>query len=219
VAAFYAEDHLGSIRDLRMGDGQVLASYDYEPYGAPTRADETGGVTADYRYAGLVNHAPSGLYLAHYRAYSPTTGRWMSRDPIFEAGGVNLYAYVGNNPVNGIDPSGLVKLYGSWCGPNWTGGFRKSYDELDATERSIVLPPTDNLDRCCQVHDIAYADCRARYSCDAEARKTCFKEADRRLSSCSAGAGGGQSPMILLFGNPQKRIEEYMRGSSPSGGP
>ena len=115
VAAFYAEDHLGSIRDLRMGDGQVQASYDYDPYGAPTRTDETGGVTADYRYAGLVHHAPSGLYLAHYRAYSPTIGRWVSRDPIFEAGGVNLYAYVDNNPLKYIDPYGLSKfdkLYG-----------------------------------------------------------------------------------------------------------
>ena len=108
VAAFYAEDHLGSIRDLRLGDGQVLASYDYDPYGTPTRSDETGGIRADYRYAGLVNHAQSGLYLANYRAYSPQTGRWISRDPIFEAGGVNLYAYVGGNPLRWIDPLGLA---------------------------------------------------------------------------------------------------------------
>ena len=115
VATFYAEDHLGSIRDLRMGDGQVLASYDYDPYGIPTRADETGGTHADYRYAGLVNHAQSGLYLAHYRAYSAQYGRWISRDPIFEAGGVNLYAYVGGNPVSYIDPIGeLGFLPAAW---------------------------------------------------------------------------------------------------------
>jgi YD repeat-containing protein len=47
VAAFYAEDHLGSVRDLRVGDEQVQAAYDYAPYGAPTRADETNGVSAD----------------------------------------------------------------------------------------------------------------------------------------------------------------------------
>jgi RHS repeat-associated protein len=67
-------------------------------------------VHADYRYAALVSHAQSGLYLANYRAYSPTTGRWLSRDPIFEAGGVNLYAYVGGNPISRIDPLGLTTI-------------------------------------------------------------------------------------------------------------
>ena len=116
VATFYAEDHLGSIRDLRMGDGQVLASYDYDPYGAPTRTDETGGVTADYRYAGLVQHAPSGLYLAHYRAYRPAYGRWITRDPVGEVAGANLYAYVGNNPLTRIDPTGLDWIYSQSTG-------------------------------------------------------------------------------------------------------
>ena len=47
------------------------------------------------------------MYLTYYRAYSPNTGRWISRDPIFEAGGVNLYAYVGNSPIDRTDPLGL----------------------------------------------------------------------------------------------------------------
>lgn len=45
VAAFYAEDHLGSIRDLRLGDGQVLASYDYDPYGTPPAATRPAAST------------------------------------------------------------------------------------------------------------------------------------------------------------------------------
>jgi RHS repeat-associated protein len=53
-------------------------------------------------------HAPSGLYLTKYRAYDPKDGRWLSRDPIEEAGGINLYAYVGGNPVNYNDPLGLA---------------------------------------------------------------------------------------------------------------
>ncbi|GHU24262.1 hypothetical protein AGMMS50243_27130 [Betaproteobacteria bacterium] len=80
--------------------------YDYDPYGSlinnPTSAPEFG-------YAGMQYHQPSGLYLTKYRAYDPRTGRWLSRDPIGEAGGLNLYGYVGGNPVSFVDPLGLAK--------------------------------------------------------------------------------------------------------------
>jgi len=112
----------------------------------------------------------------------------------------------------------LVKLYGSWCGPDWTGGFRQSYNELDPVERSIALSPVDELDTCCQTHDITYANCREKNPCDKKARAQCMQEADRELSSCSANSGGDQSPMILLFGNPQNRIQDYMKDSNPDGG-
>ena len=92
---YYAQDHLGSVRDLVNASGTVLASYDYDPYGNPTRATSTNGARADYRYAGLFYHAQSGLYLTHYRVYDPVTARWLSRDPIGETGGINLYGYVG----------------------------------------------------------------------------------------------------------------------------
>jgi RHS repeat-associated protein len=52
-------------------------------------------------------HAQSGLYLTKYRFYDPQTGRWLSRDPIGEAGGINLYGYVGGNPVSWFDFHGL----------------------------------------------------------------------------------------------------------------
>lgn len=44
--------------------------------------------------------------------YNPTQGRWLTRDPLGEAGGTNLYAFVGNNSVNWLDPWGLVITYG-----------------------------------------------------------------------------------------------------------
>ena len=48
------------------------------------------------------------------RWYSPSTGHWLSRDPIQEQGGLNLYAFVGNNPVSGVDPLGQ-KQYTIWA--------------------------------------------------------------------------------------------------------
>ncbi len=51
--------------------------------------------------------AGTGLYLTQYRAYDPSTGKWISRDPIAEEGGVNLYTYVSNNPLRYTDRLGL----------------------------------------------------------------------------------------------------------------
>ena len=53
-------------------------------------------------------HAGIGLHLAFYRAYSAELGRWLSRDPAGEKGGINLYAYVENNILNMVDLLGLV---------------------------------------------------------------------------------------------------------------
>jgi RHS repeat-associated protein len=54
----------------------------------------------------------TGLYLTHYRAYDPVTARWLSRDPIEEHGGVNLYSYVSGNPASRTDPLGLCEKGG-----------------------------------------------------------------------------------------------------------
>jgi RHS repeat-associated protein len=103
--AYYAKDRLGSVRDVLDERGKSIARYDYDPYGQfivqPEKAPEFG-------YAGMRYHAASGLYLTKYRAYDPQTARWLSRDPIEEAGGINLYGYVGGNPISHTDPLGLT---------------------------------------------------------------------------------------------------------------
>jgi RHS repeat-associated protein len=104
---YHAKDHLGSIRDALNERGDSLARYDYSPYGEFIGKPET---KPEFGYAGMHYHAGSGLYLTHYRAYDPQSGRWLSRDPIEELGGINLYAYVGGNPVSFIDPTGEVAI-------------------------------------------------------------------------------------------------------------
>jgi RHS repeat-associated protein len=76
----------------------------YTLWGGRTRL--SGDLDADFGFTGHYHHAPSGLSLAPYRAYSSEMGRWLSRDPIGEEGGINLYGYVNNNPVGAIDPEG-----------------------------------------------------------------------------------------------------------------
>jgi RHS repeat-associated protein len=104
-AYFYTRDHLGSVRELTTSTGTIAARYDYDPYGVTTLIQGTN--LADFQYAGMYVHQPSGYYLSATRAYSPNLGRWITKDPIQEKGGLNMYAYCGNNPVNAVDPSGL----------------------------------------------------------------------------------------------------------------
>jgi RHS repeat-associated protein len=85
------------------GKGKSLGKLDYGPYGEAAKA--TGQAT-DFRYANMFYLPRENLYLTHYRFYDPDTARWLNRDPIGEIGGLNLYGYVGGNPVNFVDPTG-----------------------------------------------------------------------------------------------------------------
>ena len=106
---FYTLDHLGSIREVTNSSAAVQTRYDYDPYGRKTvtHVSSPSSVDADFGYTGHYYHAPSSLSLTLYRAYDPDTARWLSRDPIGERGGLNLYGYCRNKPVNRIDPLGL----------------------------------------------------------------------------------------------------------------
>ena len=107
VDYYYTKDHLGSIREVVAADGATVhAVYDYSPWGEVTGIGDSS-VASDFLYTGHYFHAPSNLFLTHYRAYDPELGKWLSRDPIAENGGINLYAYVGNDPVNFLDYLGL----------------------------------------------------------------------------------------------------------------
>jgi RHS repeat-associated protein len=98
---FYTRDHLGSIREVVNNSGSVVARYDYDPYGRRTKL--SGTFDSDFGFTGHYYHAPSGLHFAPFRAYSAELGRWLSRDPNEEEGGINLYGYVASNPANLVD--------------------------------------------------------------------------------------------------------------------
>ena len=104
---YYTFDHLGSVRELTDSTGTVRCQYDYDPFGGLTALVTDNSVSSDFRFTGHYYHWQSGLHLTWFRAYDATTARWLSRDPIQEVGGLNLFAYVANDPVNYIDLFGL----------------------------------------------------------------------------------------------------------------
>jgi RHS repeat-associated protein len=116
---FYHTNHQGSITDITSISGTIIKQYRYDSYG--NLILENGpSITDDFAYAGRKLHERSGLYYYRNRFYSPVLGRFITQDPIGLLGGANLYAYVGNDPANYIDPLGLVGTWPDWAG---TGGL------------------------------------------------------------------------------------------------
>lgn len=92
---------------IRGSDKTVQAQYAYRPFGTPERNDL--GVAGNMRWRGLPYDAETGLYYVRARYYDAETGRFLSEDPIGLDGGINQYAFGGNDPINHRDPSGLCE--------------------------------------------------------------------------------------------------------------
>lgn len=100
-------DYLGSPRlVIDTTTGTVAQRVDYDEFGKVIQNTNSG--FQPFGFAGGVYDQHTGLIRFGARDYDPEAGRWTIRDPIlFDGGDTNLYGYVGNNPVNWVDPLGL----------------------------------------------------------------------------------------------------------------
>jgi RHS repeat-associated protein len=123
--SWYLTDHLGSVRLITDNSAAVIDQIDYDAWGNIT--NETNATNGDrYKYASGQYDAILGMTLyAHNstgRWYMASNGNWLNADPTGLAAGPNPYDYVGNNPTNAIDPSGLAekpdseKIFGNQYG-------------------------------------------------------------------------------------------------------
>ncbi|MEA4883918.1 MAG: RHS repeat-associated core domain-containing protein [Clostridia bacterium] len=107
---FLHTDMVGSIRAITDSAGQVVARFEYEPFGL--LAMSTGPMASGaHRFTGKPEDGATELYYFGARHYDPRVGRFISRDPVRQE--LNWYAYVSMNPIAHVDHDGLREAMGA----------------------------------------------------------------------------------------------------------
>jgi RHS repeat-associated protein len=220
---FPLPDALGSTIAVTDQSGALMERVYYsDAFGTPTFKNGSGATLAGtttgtrFLFTGREWLSQFGLYDYRNRTYSAAFGRFIEKDPIgFRAGDLNLYRYVGNDPVSLIDPWGLFSWYGNWGGPDWTNGT-DTWGEDDNFPRPGDLgyrPPINARDQEYYFHDTCLREC-ARIHCPSD-RQKCRKQCDLDLADGLEALGG-------RFGNtwPEERIfRNGFMGQTPGESP
>ncbi|MDR5795673.1 RHS repeat-associated core domain-containing protein, partial [Caballeronia sp. LZ008] len=135
---FYQNDHLGTPQELLDESGKVVWLARYKAWGGrkPTPYGKTDPAEADnaIRFQGQYADDETGLTYNRHRYYDPATGRFISKDPIGLAGGINVYQYANGNSTRWVDPLGLAPC------PGRKGAFRQA-------KRDLRIPLSHQPDR------------------------------------------------------------------------
>ncbi len=124
---YVATDENGTPRVVTDASGTVLKRLDYSSFGV-LLSDSAPAFELPIGYAGGLADGVTGLVRFGYRDYDPAAGRWLARDPaLYDGLQLNLYAYVGNNPIGRTDPAGLFTVGGSAYG-GVGGGIKLTID-------------------------------------------------------------------------------------------
>ena len=104
----YSFDQAKNVTELFDSAGGIAAAYDHGPFGEDMAATGPAAGLNPFRFSSEVWDGALGLVCYTFRPYNPLDGRFLSRDPIEERDGLNLYGFVGNDPVNRWDALGLA---------------------------------------------------------------------------------------------------------------
>ena len=149
-----AFDGNGNVAALvSMSGGTNCATYEYGPFGEVLRATGPMAKANPFRFSTKYQDDETDLLYYGYRYYNASTGRWNSRDPIGEEGGLNLHGFCVNNPQQFNDRNGLD--FGTWIGhPGYNFGSPSrqtrllTYDDLERL-RSDIDYEVRNIPCCC----------------------------------------------------------------------
>jgi RHS repeat-associated protein len=142
--AFMLTDHLGSIVGVTNSSGTLIDTVAYDAWGNIT-SESSPSNGGNFKYAGMVLDATTGIYYGRGRYYVSFTGTWLTQDPLgFGGGDSDLYGYVGNDPTGATDPSGLrLYRYGDgtgsevWLTNGWGQSSFAGYRDGDTVWRQV----------------------------------------------------------------------------------
>jgi RHS repeat-associated protein len=103
---YYLNNYLGTPLMMTNANNTVVWEAEYQPFGQ-AKVNPKSKLVNNFRFAGQYYDSETGLHYNYFRYYDPKTGRYLTPDPVGLLGGINLYSYVTNNPINEIDPWGL----------------------------------------------------------------------------------------------------------------
>jgi RHS repeat-associated protein len=134
---YYLNDRLGTPQIMTDDNGNVVWEASYQPFGQ-AKVNTKSTVENNFRFPGQYHDQETGFHYNYHRYYDPGTGRYFTPDPIGLVGGINLFIYVENNPINFIDPIGL------YCKIIWEEGgtfhinFRRGQERIGYSQALIA---------------------------------------------------------------------------------
>ena len=196
--AFPSYDGNGNLVTLHDAAGTLLAAYEYGPFGRILRAEGSWVARNPFGFSTKWTDPLTGLVDFGLRWYDPVAGRFLSRDPIGEQGGRNLYAFVNNDPVNQQDYLGLaVTMTGFGLSSTWEtfAGASAQPDPANVARAEAEIQR--------MVGVLQAAEDRLRYAKISDRVDELFSTAKFRLNQhAPARAGGGTKQFSnLLMGN------------------
>ncbi len=118
--SYYEQDGLWPVTSLSNSAGALATTYTFDSFGKLTAF--TGTLTNPFQYTGREFDSETGLRYYRARYYDQNVGRFLSEDPGGDRAGRSLYAYVGNNPVANVDPTGWHSVY-------YDGNYVRVFDD------------------------------------------------------------------------------------------
>lgn len=198
-STFYTFDPQGSVAQRLDATGAILSTHQFAAHGAELSipSSDPFGYKAQWGY---YTDRETGLQLLTFRYYDPSVGRFLTRDPVGYNGGLNLYGYVGNEPVGVTDPLGLWPTRGRW--PYHQRITQRALGgRASAADLQILMQEQFDFDRTTQ--DVSYAPYHAmrrpgQSREDARRRANAFVRASICLAREQAAIGNRRNAMQFL---------------------